>query len=51
LCGEAKPGEILVAQRLLAGVEELVDSESIGELALKGFHRAVNAHKILRLKV
>ena len=50
LCGEAKPGEILVAQRLLAGVEEFVDSESIGELALKGFHRAVNAHRILRLK-
>ena len=50
LCGEAKPGEILVAQRLLAGVEEFVDSESIGELALKVFHRVVNAHRILRLK-
>jgi len=51
LCGEAKAGEILVAQRLLAGVEEFVDSESIGELALKGFHRAVSAHRILQLRV
>jgi adenylate cyclase len=50
LCGEAKSGEILVAQRLLAGIEELVDSESIGELTLKGFHRPVSAHRILQLK-
>jgi adenylate cyclase len=50
LCGEAKSGEILVAQRLLAGIEELVDSESIGELTLKGFHRPVSAHRILRLR-
>jgi len=51
LCGEAKAGEILVAQRLLVGVEEFVDSESIGELALKGFHRPVSAHRILQLRV
>ena len=50
LCGEAKPGEILIAQRLLAKVEDLVDNEPIGELALKGFHRPISAHKILRLK-
>jgi len=50
LCGEAKSGEILVAQRLLAGIEELVDSEYIGELTLKGFHRPVSAHRILRLR-
>jgi len=50
LCGEAKPGEILVARRLLAGVEELIEAESVGELTLKGFHRPVAAHNILRLK-
>jgi class 3 adenylate cyclase len=50
LCGEAKPGEILVTQRLLAGVEDLVEAEPTGELALKGFHRLVAAHNILRLK-
>jgi class 3 adenylate cyclase/CheY-like chemotaxis protein len=51
LCAEAKPGEILVTQRLLAGVEDLVDMEPVGELVLKGFHRPVSAHRILRLKV
>ena len=50
LCGEAKPGEILVARRLLAGVEELVEFAAAGELALKGFQRPVPAYKILALK-
>jgi adenylate cyclase len=50
LCGEAKPGEILVTRRLLGSVEELVEVESAGELTLKGFHRPIAAHKILRLK-
>jgi class 3 adenylate cyclase/CheY-like chemotaxis protein len=50
LCGEAKPGEILVSQRLLAGVEDLVDSESLGELTLKGFHRPVFTYRVLGLK-
>jgi class 3 adenylate cyclase/CheY-like chemotaxis protein len=51
LCGEAKPGEILVPQRLLGKVEDLVEAESAGELTLKGFHRPVSAYDILRLKV
>jgi class 3 adenylate cyclase len=50
LCGEAKPGEILISQRLLAGVEDLVDSKQLGELTLKGFHRAVAAFRVLGLK-
>ncbi|MBM4298005.1 MAG: adenylate/guanylate cyclase domain-containing response regulator [Deltaproteobacteria bacterium] len=50
LCGEAKPGEILVPQRLLGAVKELVESDSAGELSLKGFHRPVAAYNILRLK-
>ena len=50
LCGEAKPSQILVSQRLLGTVEELVDVEPVGELTLKGFHRPVTAHNILRLK-
>jgi class 3 adenylate cyclase len=50
LCGEAKPGEILIPQRLLGKVEDLVDAESVGELTLKGFHRSVAAYNILRLK-
>ena len=50
LCSEAKPGDILVPQRLLGSVEDLVEAESAGELTLKGFHRPVTAYKILRLK-
>jgi len=50
LCGEAKPGEILVTQRLLAKVEDLADIEPVGEVALKGFHRPVPAYRVLGLK-
>jgi len=50
LCGEAKPGEILVTQRLLGVVEDWVEAEAAGELSLKGFHRPVAAYNILRRK-
>ncbi|HXV80753.1 MAG TPA: response regulator [Candidatus Binatia bacterium] len=50
LCGEAKPSQILVSQRLLATVEELVEVEPVGELNLKGFHRPITAYNVLRLK-
>ncbi len=50
LCAEAKPGQILVPQRLLAAVENLVEAELIGELTLKGFHRPIPAHNVRRLK-
>jgi len=50
LCGEARPGQILVSQRLLTTVEDLVDAEPVGELSLKGFHRPVTAFNVLRLR-
>ena len=50
LCGEANPGHILVPQRLLASVEELVEVEPVGELSLKGFHRPVGTYNVLQLK-
>ena len=50
LCGEAKPGQILVAQRLLATVEGLVKTDPVGELALKGFQRPVAAYNVLGLR-
>jgi class 3 adenylate cyclase len=50
LCGEAKPGEILIGQRVLAALDELVEVEEKGELALKGFHRPVPAYGVLCLK-
>jgi len=50
LCGEAKPGQILVPRRFVGAVENLLELESIGELTLKGFHRTVAAYNILGLK-
>ena len=50
LCDQAKPGQILISQRLLGTVEDLVEVESAGELTLKGFDRPVTTHNVLRLK-
>src|SRR6185369_6716989 len=50
LCGEARPGQILVSQRMLATVEDLVTAEPIGNLALKGFARHVEAFNLLDVR-
>ncbi len=50
LCGEAKPGQIIISQRVAAEVEDLAELEPLGALTLKGFHSAVRAHNVLRLK-
>ena len=50
LCGEAKPGQTLIAQRVYASVEDLVEVESVGELPLKGLLKPVVAFNVLRLK-
>ena len=50
LCGEARPGQILVSQRLLATVEDLVTAEPMGDLALKGFARHVEAFNLLEVR-
>jgi class 3 adenylate cyclase len=50
LCGEAKPGQILLSQRVAGGVEEIAEVEAVGELALKGFQRPVKAFNVVRLK-
>ena len=50
LCGEAKPGQILVSQRVAGGVEEIAEVEAVGELTLKGFQRPVKAFNVVRLK-
>jgi class 3 adenylate cyclase/AmiR/NasT family two-component response regulator len=49
LCGEAKPGQVLISKRLLAATEGLIEVEPVGELSLKGFHRSVTAYNILGL--
>jgi class 3 adenylate cyclase len=49
LCGEAQPGQILLSSRVASGVEDLIETEEIGALTLKGFARPVPAFNILRL--
>jgi len=50
LCGEAKPGQILISKRVLATSDGLLEVEAAGELTLKGFHRPIPAYNLLRLK-
>jgi adenylate cyclase len=50
LCGEAKPGQILISNRMVGTVEDLVEVEPVGELSLKGFLRPVTAFNVVRLK-
>ena len=51
LSAEAKPGQILVSQRVLSAIEAAVESESLGDLALKGYSRPVAAYSVVALRV
>jgi class 3 adenylate cyclase len=50
LCGEARPGQVLVSQRVLGMVEALVEAEPVGPLSLKGFLKAIAAFNVVRLR-
>ena len=50
LCDQAGDGEILISQRALAGIEDLLEVETVGDLNLKGFVRPVPAYRILSLR-
>ena len=47
LCEEAKPGQILVSQRVISAVELLVAANFVGDLNLKGFRRPMPAFEIV----
>ncbi len=47
LCGEARGGETLLAQRVMAALDGAFKLEPIDELTLKGFHRPVAAFRLL----
>jgi class 3 adenylate cyclase len=49
LCSEAQHNQILVSDRVLSLVKELVSVESIGELTLKGVQRPVAVSQVLNL--
>jgi class 3 adenylate cyclase len=50
LCDEARPGQVLLSQRVLAGVEDIAQVEPLGELQLKGFLKPVQAYSLIGLK-
>jgi class 3 adenylate cyclase len=50
LCAEARGGQILISRRVFALVEDFVETEPVGELVLKGFHKPVLAFDVMRLK-
>jgi len=50
LCAEAIAGQILVSQRVLGHIEDMVQSEPVAELVLKGFRRPVQVFNVAALK-
>jgi class 3 adenylate cyclase/putative methionine-R-sulfoxide reductase with GAF domain len=50
LCGEAKGEQILVSLRVAGEVEDLIETEEVGPLTLKGFHKSVPAFNVLGMK-
>jgi DNA-binding response OmpR family regulator len=50
LCAEAGAGDVIVSQRVVAAVDDIVVTEPLGSLALKGFHRAVSAFRLVGLQ-
>jgi class 3 adenylate cyclase len=50
LCGEAEAGQILISERVHLMIEDLLEVEPLGEIALKGFHRPVGAYNVLAIQ-
>ena len=50
LCNEAKPGQVLISQRVVASLEDVIDVEPVGELQLKGLLKPVATFNLLGLK-
>jgi adenylate cyclase len=47
LCGEAADSQILISSRVFSKIENRLDVETLGELALKGFNRPIAAYNVL----
>ena len=50
LCDEAKPGQIVISRPVFAEVEEMVETEVLADLTLKGFAKPVPALNVVRLR-
>ena len=50
LCGEALAGQILIEPKAFSAIEDTAETEEVGELTLKGFHRPVFAYNVKGLR-
>src|SRR4051812_16330819 len=50
LCGEAKGEQILISLRVAGELEELIETEEVGPLTLKGFLKPVPAFSVVGMK-
>jgi class 3 adenylate cyclase/CheY-like chemotaxis protein len=50
ICSEAKPGQILISQRVLSAVEDLAETEPLGVVSLKGLARPISVFDVRGLK-
>ncbi|MGH7802758.1 MAG: adenylate/guanylate cyclase domain-containing protein [Candidatus Binatia bacterium] len=50
LCSEAKPSQILVSPRVASDTEDLVETEAVGSLTLRGLAKPVATFNVLGLK-
>jgi DNA-binding response OmpR family regulator len=50
LCGEAKGPQIVINQKTLSYIEDIVETEPLGVLDLKGFSKPINSFNVIRLK-
>jgi adenylate cyclase len=50
LSSEARDGQILLSQRAVAAVEEIVETEPVGELTVKGFSRPQAAFNVKAIR-
>ena len=49
LSDAASDGQILISEPVRAATENMAQTESLGDLSLKGLHNAVSAHNVITL--
>lgn len=50
LCDEAQGGQILISQRVQAAAAEIMQTEEVGELSLKGFREPVLVYNVIAVQ-
>jgi adenylate cyclase len=50
LCSEAKPGQILISQRVFTAIEDQVEVNHLGDLSLKGITQPVPVRDVRKLR-